>query len=96
MKDFFELINKRQSVRSYDSTKTVEKEKIDYLNNFFPNQIKGLDYDIEQCDINEFIRENNVKKVIMQVNYENAKNAFEMASKIKEQNENSFCSPACL
>ena len=27
MKDFFELINKRQSVRSYDSTKTVEKEK---------------------------------------------------------------------
>ena len=33
MKDFFELINKRQSVRSYDSTKTVEKEKIDYCLN---------------------------------------------------------------
>ena len=33
MKDFFELINKRQSVRSYNSTKTIEKEKIDYCLN---------------------------------------------------------------
>ena len=62
-------------------------ECIDYLNNYFPNQIIGLDYDIEQRDINEFIRENNIKKVIMQVNYENAKNAFDMTSKIKEQND---------
>ena len=36
MKDFFELINKRQSVRSYDSTKTVEKgtEEVTLKENF--------------------------------------------------------------
>ena len=60
-------------------------ESIDYLKKFFPKQIIALDCDIDNKDIITYIKDNNVKKVIMQINYENAKNAFEMCESIKKE-----------
>ena len=58
-------------------------ECVDYLDKFFPGQIVTLDCDINNEDIIKFIKENGIKKVIMQVNYENAQNAFGMCNSIK-------------
>lgn len=60
-------------------------ECIDYLNNFFNNQLVAIDCDIQSEDIYEIIKLNNIKKVVMQVNYENAENAFSLCEKIKEK-----------
>lgn len=59
-------------------------ECVDYLDKFFQGQIVTLDCDINDEDIIKFIEENEIKKVIMQVNYENAQNAFNMCDDIKE------------
>ena len=59
-------------------------EIIDYLQNKLPEQIIALDCDVENKDIINIIDVNNITKVIMQVNYENAQNAFKMCEKIKE------------
>ena len=61
-------------------------ESIDYLKKIFGDRIFSLDQDAQNLDTCEFIKDNNIKKVIMQVNYENAKNAFEECNKIKSQN----------
>jgi len=63
-------------------------EVVDYLDKFFPGQIVTLDCDISDENIIQFIRENKIKKVIMQVNYENAQNAFYMCDNIKKNLEN--------
>lgn len=60
-------------------------ECIDYLNNFFNNQLVAIDCDIQSDDIFEIIKSNNIQKVVMQVNYENAENAFSLCEKIKEK-----------
>lgn len=62
-------------------------ECVDYLERVFPGQIIALDCDIEDIDVNEFIQKNGIKKVIMQVNYENAQNAFKMCDEIKSEHE---------
>lgn len=60
-------------------------EIIDYLDKKFPNSIIPSDCDVSSNDVIELIRTNNIKKVVMNVNYENAKNAFSMAKKMNEQ-----------
>ncbi|MBP3596289.1 MAG: radical SAM protein [Clostridia bacterium] len=60
-------------------------EIVDYLDKFFPNQILGLDNDIQSIDVIEYIKKNNIAKVLIQVNYENAINAFSICEKIKKQ-----------
>lgn len=62
-------------------------ECVDHLERVFPGQIIALDCDIEDKDVNEFIQKNGIKKVIMQVNYENAQNAFKMCDEIKSAHE---------
>lgn len=63
-------------------------ECVDYLNNFFPEQIVTLDCDVNAEDIAKVIEENKIKKVIMHVNYENAQNAFNMCEDIKNKYPN--------
>ena len=63
-------------------------ELVDYLNNFFPGQIVTLDCDIEDKDIVKFIQEQGITKVMMQVNYENAFNAFKLCDTIKNNYSN--------
>lgn len=61
-------------------------EYVDYLNQIFIGKIKALDEDAEgECDIVELIEKNKISKVIVQVNYENAQNAFDLVEKIKEK-----------
>lgn len=60
-------------------------EYIDYLDKFFPGQIVGIDCDIQDEDIVKIIKKNEINKVIMQVNYENAQNAFIMCDRIKNE-----------
>lgn len=60
-------------------------ECVDHLEKVFPGQIIALDCDIENTDVNQFIEKNGIKKVIMQVNYENAQNAFKMCDEIKSE-----------
>ena len=62
-------------------------ECVDQLERVFPGQVLAVDCDIEQIDVNEFIKKNGIKKVIMQVNYENAQNAFKMCDEIKSKHE---------
>lgn len=60
-------------------------ECVDYLEHFFPGQMVAIDCDVQEQNIVEYIKKNNISKVIMQVNYENAKNAFEMCNSIKKE-----------
>lgn len=62
-------------------------ECVDHLERVFPGQVLAVDCDIEDIDVNEFIQKNGIKKVIMQVNYENAQNAFKMCDKIKSEHD---------
>lgn len=75
---------KSESVVHINYHYTQFGEYVDYLNNVFPNQIVALDCDVEYKDILDFIEKNKVKKIAMQVNYENAQNAFKMCDKIKQ------------
>lgn len=52
------------------------------MNKKFPNQILAIDLDI---DLNEYIKNNEIGKVAMQINYENSKNAFDIAIKNIQQ-----------
>ena len=58
-------------------------EIVDYLNSAFQNQVLALDCDVQNYDVLDVIKEFDVKKVAMMVNYENVSNAFKMAEKIK-------------
>ena len=60
-------------------------EMVDYLSGVFPNQIYALDCDIQNDDVLKVIKENNIKKVAMMVNYENAETAFKLAEKIDSE-----------
>lgn len=60
-------------------------ECVDYLNKFFQNQLVALDCDVQNEDVLELIESNNIQKVVMQINYENAENAFLLCEKIKEK-----------
>ena len=60
-------------------------EIVDYLNSVTENQVIALDCDIETNDITDIIEKNSVSKIIMNVNYENAMNAFKMAQEIKKR-----------
>lgn len=74
---------KSQEVMHINYHYTQLGECVDYLDKFFPGQIVTLDCDINDENIIKFIEENEIKKVIMQVNYENAQNAFNMCDDIK-------------
>ena len=79
---------KSEDIKHINYHYTQFGESIDYLKKYFPNQIIALDCDIDNKDIIEFIRENKITKVVMQINYENAKNAFDMCDKIKNEFSN--------
>lgn len=60
-------------------------EIVNYLNKMLPNnQVEAIDEDISEQDVVRYIVENNIEKVILQVNYENAHNSFILAKKIKK------------
>lgn len=59
-------------------------ECVDYLDKFFPGQIVTIDCDVQDEDVIDIIKKCEIKKVIIQVNYENAQNAFKMCERIKE------------
>lgn len=85
MEKYLVVWPKSESVVHINYHYTQFGESVDYLKKFFHEKIIALDCDIDNKNITEFIEENNVSKVIMQVNYENAKNAFEMCNQIKEK-----------
>lgn len=59
-------------------------EIVNYLNRSLEDKVFAIDEDIEDdIDIQHFIQKNGIEKVIMQVNYENANNAFRLAEQIK-------------
>ena len=62
-------------------------EVINYLNRVLrqKNNIIGIDQDIDNTDIIQFIKDNNIKKVAIMTNYENANNAFELSNLIKNE-----------
>ena len=60
-------------------------EIIDYLNNVFPNQVFAIDCDIQTDNVVDFIKENEISKVAMMVNYENVESAFKLAGQISDQ-----------
>lgn len=60
-------------------------ECVDYLNKFFKDQLVTIDCDVQNEDVFDLIKSNNIQKVVMQVNYENAENAFSLCEKIKEK-----------
>ena len=60
-------------------------EVVDYLNKKTDNSIIAVDCDVQDVDIIEIIKTNGITKVIMQVNYENARNSFNLAQKLKKQ-----------
>ena len=63
-------------------------EIVDYLANIYGDNIVAIDQDIDgETDIVEFIKQNNIKKVGMQVNFENASNAFSLCDSIKQADE---------
>ena len=78
---------KSQDVKHINYHYTQLGECVDHLAKVFPGQIIALDCDIEDTNINEFIDINEIKKVIMQVNYENAQNAFSMCDEIKSKHK---------
>lgn len=87
MENYLIIWPKSENVVHINYHYTQFGECVDYLDKYFPGQIIPIDGDIEgNIDITKFIQENGIKKVIIQVNYENAINAFEMARKIKEEN----------
>lgn len=60
-------------------------EIVDYLNGKFPNQVLAVDCDIDNVkDITQIIKDYNIQKVAMMVNYENVENAFKMADEISQ------------
>lgn len=62
-------------------------EIIDYLDKKIKDKIKVIDEDIHKEDIINFIKENNISKVVRHLNYENAENGFKLGKKIKENFE---------
>lgn len=61
-------------------------EVINYLNRTMKNNnILGIDLDIQEEDVLEFIKKYDIKKIAIAVNYENARNAFELVKRIKEE-----------
>lgn len=60
-------------------------EIVDYLNWVFPNQVLAVDNDVQNYDVLKVIKEFDVKKVAMMVNYENVGNAFKLAEKINSE-----------
>lgn len=60
-------------------------EVIDYLAKKMDNNIIAIDFDVQDKDIIKIIEDNGIKKIAMNVNYENAKNSFELAKSLKEQ-----------
>jgi len=75
---------KSESVTHINYHYTQFGEIVDYLNKFFPNEIVALDEDVETQNIIDFIKENDIEKIVIQVNYENIKNAFKMSESIKK------------
>ena len=61
-------------------------EIVDYLQGVFSGKIIALDCDILQENVLDIINQNNVTKVAMMVNYENVKNAFNLADEISKIN----------
>lgn len=60
-------------------------EIVDYLNQVYPGQIFAIDCDVGDIkDINKIIKDYDIKKVAMMVNYENVDNAFDMAEEIRD------------
>lgn len=59
-------------------------EYISYLDNKLPNQICALDFDVSDKNLIEYIKDNKISKVAMQINYENSKNAFEIIEELKD------------
>ena len=88
MNKFLMVSPKSENVMHINYHYTQFGEVIDYLNKFFPDQIIALDEDVDSRNVFDIIKQNNIEKVVMQVNYENANNAFEMSEKIKKESSN--------
>lgn len=58
-------------------------EIVDYLDSVLPEQVYAIDCDIQDIDVEKFVKENGIDRVAMMVNYENASNAFKLAENIK-------------
>ncbi len=71
-------------------------EYVDYLNKKFPNQILALDLDIEDTDLNKYIENNQIKKIAMQINYENSKNAFDIIKSLKSNYDIPIMAYGCI
>lgn len=59
-------------------------EVVDYLNKHVEGSISAIDCDVQDIDVYKYIEQHNISKVALEVNYENARNAFVMAERIKE------------
>lgn len=62
-------------------------EIIDYLKKHMQNQIIAIDCDVQNYSIMDIINDKSIKKVVMNVNYENVSNAFKLADEIKKKIE---------
>lgn len=87
MKPYLIMWPKSEEVSHINYHYTQLGEIVDYLDKKLP--VKGIvkDCDVETCDIIELIKQKQIKKVVMNVAYENVKNSMELAEKIKENFE---------
>ena len=77
---------KSENIKHINYHYTQFGEILDYLQKFVNSNIKAFDLDVENINFDIFNKENKITKVIMNVNYENAKNSFNLAEKIKSIN----------
>ncbi len=92
MNNYLIIWPKSEDIKHINYHYTQFGESIDYLKKYFPNQILAVDCDVNSDTNNKniisYIKDNNIEKVVMQINYENANNAFEMCDNIKDKFEN--------
>ena len=62
---------KSKSVTHINYHYTQFGECVDYLNKYFPDKIMALDEDVQKFNIEDVILEKDIKKVVVQANYEN-------------------------
>lgn len=59
-------------------------EVIDYIKDNVTSDIIIKDLDVENFNLEKLLLKESIDKIVMHVNYENAKNSFAMVDKIKE------------
>lgn len=85
MEKFLIIWPKSSDVMHINYHYTQFGEVVDYLKKHMTDQIIAVDCDVEDANITDIINNIDIKKVAMNVNYENARNAFILADEIKDR-----------